>query len=118
MTTGEWTLVQPTEPEMESEVESLNLEASLLGIPSVAIDLKTNIPVSKNLISDRHDHIKDIKNEGLFYFVQKLDTFKNLLGDLLESSTSLLIPKKQLPTLNYLINSNGNYMEKLLKFLK
>ena len=101
-----------------SSLSTMNLEASLLGIPSVAIDLKTTIPVSKNLISDRHDHIKEIKNEGLFYFVQKLDTFKDLLGDLLESSAPLLIPEKQLPTLNYLVNCNGNYMEKLLKFLK
>ena len=31
-----------------SPLSTMNLEASLLGIPSVAIDLKTNIPVSKN----------------------------------------------------------------------
>lgn len=101
-----------------SSLSTLNLEASLLGIPSVAIDLKTNIPTSKNLISDRHDHIKDVKNRGLFYFVQELDTFNDLLRDLLESSAPLLIPRKELSTLNYLINSDGNYMEKLLKFLK
>ena len=101
-----------------SSLSTLNLEASLLGIPSVAIDLKTSILTSKNLISDRHDHIKDVKNEGLFHFVHELDTFKDLLRDLLESSAPLLIPRKQLSTLSYLINSDGNYMDKLLKFLK
>ena len=46
------------------------------------------------------------------------ENIKDLLRDLLESSAPLLIPRKQLSTLNYLINSDGNYMDKLLKFLK
>jgi hypothetical protein len=101
-----------------SSLSTMNLEASLLRIPSVAIDLKTTIPVSKNLISDRHDHIKDIKNEGLFHFVQDVDTFNEILGDLLESKAPLITTRKQISTLNYLINTDGNFMEKLLKFLK
>lgn len=101
-----------------SSLSTLNLEASLLGIPSIAIDLETSIPLLKNLISERHDHIKDIRDADLFYFVKDLNTFEVLLSDLFESIDSKSITFKKSRTLNYLINNTGNYTDKLVKFLQ
>jgi hypothetical protein len=101
-----------------SPLSTLNLEASLLGIPSIAIDLNADIDVHKNLISDRHDHIRDIRNDDLFYFVKDLKTFEILLTNLMEESETLPITETQLKTLNYLVNNKGNYLEKLLIFLQ
>jgi len=101
-----------------SSLSTLNLEASLLGIPSIAIDLKTKINSHENRISDRHDHIRDIRDKDLFHFVQDLVTFEKLLSYLMEASEPLSTTETQLKTLNYLVNNDGDYFDKLINFIQ
>jgi len=98
-----------------SSFSTLNLEAVVLGISSIAIDLHTHIDLNSNKISDRHDHINDIFKLNIFNIVDNLEDFKKIVIELMSKSQ----PKVELDdgTLSYLINLNDRYLEKIILFL-
>lgn len=98
-----------------SSFSTLNLEAAILGIPSIAIDLHTNLNLNKNRISDRHDHIKDILDKNIFHVVNNLDDFRKIVIELISTSQSKQIIDYQ--ELYYLVNMNYEYIEKFKYFL-
>jgi predicted glycosyltransferase len=100
-----------------SPLSTMNLEASLLGIPSIALDISTKINLPDNKISDRHDHIHDIRDTEIFYFIESIEEYEKLLESLMSNSLSRddLIAKQKI--LKYLINSDSDYMENLLNLI-
>lgn len=98
-----------------SSFSTLNLEAAVIGIPSIAIDLRTDIQVAENRISDRHDHIKDILGSDIFQIAHNIHDFKTLVSDLFRTSESRM--KSDSNELSYLINLNNTYIERLKFFL-
>jgi hypothetical protein len=96
-----------------SSLSTMNLEAALLKIPSVAIDLSTNLSVLPNKISDRHDHILESKQMGIFHFVSSINDYDKLLKDLLRSN-GVDNPKYDL---NYFVNTDKTYFKNLLELM-
>jgi hypothetical protein len=96
-----------------SSISTMNLEAALLKIPSVAIDLSTNLRVLPNKISDRHDHILEAKQMGIFHFVSSINDYDKLLKDLLRSN-GVDNPKYNL---NYFVNTDKTYFKNLLELM-
>ena len=98
-----------------SSFSTLNLEAAILGIPSIAIDLHTRLKLNKNRISDRHDHIKDILDMNIFHVVNNIEDFRRIVIKLISISQSKQIMDYQ--KLSYLVDMNYEYIEKLKYFL-
>ena len=98
-----------------SSFSTLNLEAVILGIPSIAIDLRTHMNLSSNKISDRHDHINDISKSNIFNIVDNLENFRKITIKLMSQSQ----PKLDLDsrTLSYLVNLDDRYLDKIILFL-
>ena len=100
-----------------SQLSTMNLEASLLSIPSIALDAPTKINLPNNKISDRHDHIHDIRDTELFYFIENVQEYEKLLESLMSNSLSPSGLNTNRKLLNYIINSNSDYMENLLNLI-
>ena len=100
-----------------SPLSTMNLEASLLGIPSIALDISTKINSPYDKISDRHDHIHDIRNTEVFYFIESVEEYEKLLDSLMSNSLSPIDLLAKQKTLKYLINSDSDYMENLLNLI-
>ena len=100
-----------------SPLSTMNLEASLLGIPSIALDISTKINLPDNKISDRHDHIRDIRDTKVFYFIENVEEYEKLLESLMSTTLSPinLITKQKI--LTYLIDSNSDFTENLLNLI-
>ena len=96
-----------------SSLSTMNLEAALLKIPSVAIDLSTNLNVLPNKISDRHDHILEAKQMGIFHFVSSIYDYDKLLKDLLRSRGV----DDSKCDLNYFVNTDKTYFKNLLELM-
>jgi len=95
----------------------MNLEASLLGIPSIALDIPTKINLPDNKISDRHDHIHDIRDTEVFYFIENVEEYEKLLESLMSTTLSPIGSTAKQKILTYLVNSNSDYTEKLLNLI-
>lgn len=91
----------------------MNLEAAILNIPSVAIDLSTKLGVLPNKISDRHEHIHEAKHKGIFHFVSTTDDYKKLLENLLGSYVQN-DPEKNL---KYFVRADQAFIENLLELI-
>ena len=100
-----------------SPLSTMNLEASLLGIPSIALDIPTKIDLPDNKISDRHDHIHDIRNTEVFYFIESVEEYEKLLESLISNSLSPISSIAKQQTLTYLIDSNSDFTENLLNLI-
>ena len=100
-----------------SPLSTMNLEASLLGIPSIALDVSTKINLPYNKISDRHDHIHDIRDTELFYFIENVQEYEKLLESLMSNSLSPSGLNINSKLLNYIVNSNSDYMKNLLNLI-
>ena len=96
-----------------SPLSTMNLEAAILNIPSVAIDLSTKLGVLPNKISDRHEHIHEAKHKGIFHFVSTTDDYKKLLENLLGSYVQN-DPEKNL---NYFVRADQAFIENLLELI-
>jgi hypothetical protein len=100
-----------------SPLSTMNLEASLLGIPSIALDIPTKMNLPDNKISDRHDHIHDIRGTEVFYFIESVEQYEKLLESLMSNSLSPISSIAKQQTLTYLIDSNSDYTENLLNLI-
>ena len=100
-----------------SPLSTMNLEASLLGIPSIALDIPTKMNLPDNKISDRHDHIHDIRDTEVFYFIESVEQYEKLLESLMSNSLSPISSISKQQTLTYLIDSNSDYTENLLNLI-
>lgn len=100
-----------------SPLSTMNLEASLLGIPSIALDIPTKMNLPDNKISDRHDHIHDIRDTEVFYFIESVEQYEKLLESLMSNSLSPISSIAKQQTLTYLIDSNYDYTENLLNLI-
>lgn len=100
-----------------SPLSTMNLEASLLGIPSIALDISTKINLPHNKISDRHDHINDIRKTEVFYFIENVEEYEKLLENLMSNSLSPIDSIAKQKMLTYIINSNSDYTENLLNLI-
>lgn len=100
-----------------SPLSTMNLEASLLGIPSIALDIPTKINLPDNKISDRHDHIYDIRDTEVFYFIESVEQYEKLLESLMSNSLSPISSLAKQQTLTYLIDSNSDFTENLLNLI-
>ena len=100
-----------------SPLSTMNLEASLLGIPSIALDIPTKINLPDNKISDRHDHIHDIRDTEVFYFIESVEQYEKLLESLMSNSLSPISSIAKQQTLTYLIDSNSDFTENLLNLI-
>ena len=100
-----------------SPLSTMNLEASLLGIPSIALDMPTKMNLPDNKISDRHDHIHDIRDTEVFYFIESVEQYEKLLESLMSNSLSPISSISKQQTLTYLIDSNSDYTENLLNLI-
>jgi hypothetical protein len=100
-----------------SPLSTMNLEASLLGIPSIALDISTKINLPDNKISDRHDHIHDIRDTEVFYFIENVEEYEKLLVSLMSTTLSPIGSTAKQKILTYLVNSNSDYTEKLLNLI-
>ena len=100
-----------------SPLSTMNLEASLLGIPSIALDIPTKISLPDNKISDRHDHIYDIRDTEVFYFIESVEQYEKLLESLMSNSLSPISSLAKQQTLIYLIDSNSDFTENLLNLI-
>ena len=100
-----------------SPLSTMNLEASLLGIPSIALDVSTKVNLPYNKISDRHDHIHDIRDTELFYFIENVQEYEKLLESLMSNSLSPSGLNINSKLLNYIVNSNSDYMKNLLNLI-
>jgi len=100
-----------------SPLSTMNLEASLLGIPSIALDIPTKINLPNNKISDRHDHIQDIRDTEVFYFIESVEQYEKLLESLMSNSLSPIDSIAKQQTLTYLIDSSSDYTENLLNLI-
>jgi len=100
-----------------SPLSTMNLEASLLGIPSIALDISTKIDLPDNKISDRHDHIHDVRNTEVFYFIDNIEEYEKLLESLMSAILSPISSIGKQKILTYLIDSNSDYMENLLNLI-
>jgi hypothetical protein len=100
-----------------SSLSTMNLEAALLKIPSIAIDLRTNLRVLPNKISDRHDHIFEAKQMGIFNFVSSITEYEVLLKNLLESN-GIENPKYNSKSdLNYFVKTDKPFINNFLKLI-
>jgi hypothetical protein len=100
-----------------SPLSTMNLEASLLGIPSIALDIPTKINLPDNKISDRHDHIYDIRATEVFYFIESVERYEKLLESLMSNSLSPISSIAKQETLTYLIDFNSDFTENLLNLI-
>ena len=100
-----------------SPLSTMNLEASLLGIPSIALDIPTKINLPDNKISDRHDHIHDIRDTEIFYFIENVEEYEKLLESLMFTTLSPISSIAKQKILTYLINSDSDYTENLLNLI-
>ena len=100
-----------------SPLSTMNLEASLLGIPSIALDIPTKMNLPDNKISDRHDHIHDIRDTEVFYFIESVEQYEKLLESLMSNSLSPISSIAKQQTLTYLIDSNSDFTENLLNLI-
>jgi hypothetical protein len=100
-----------------SPLSTMNLEASLLGIPSIALDITTKMNLPDNKISDRHDHIHNIRDTEVFYFIESVEQYEKLLESLMSNSLSPIRSIAKQQTLTYLIDSNSDYTENLLNLI-
>ena len=92
----------------------MNLEAALLKIPSVAIDLSTKLGVLPNKISDRHDHIFEAKQMGIFNFVSSINEYEELLKNLLESNGTENPKYNSKCDLNYFVKTDKPFINNFL----
>lgn len=97
-----------------SSLSTMNLEAALLKIPSVAIDLSTNLSVLPNKISDRHDHIIEAKQMGIFNFVSSISEYEELLKNLLESNGTENPKYNSKCDLNYFVKTDKLFINNFL----
>ena len=74
-----------------------------------------NLPDNK--ISDRHDHIHDIRDTEVFYFIESVEHYEKLLESLMSNSLSPISSIAKQQTLTYLIDSNSDYTENLLNLI-
>jgi len=100
-----------------SSLSTMNLEATLLDIPSVAIDLSTNLSVLPNKISDRHNHILEAKQMGIFYFVSNIAEYDKLLKNLLSASKESDAKRSSKFDLNYFVNTHQPFFNNLLELI-
>jgi len=100
-----------------SSLSTMNLEAALLDIPSVAIDLSTNLSVLPNKISDRHNHILEAKQMGIFYFVSNISEYDKLLKDLLSANKEDNAMRSSKFDLNYFVNTHQPFLNNLLELM-
>ena len=100
-----------------SPLSTMNLEASLLSIPSIALDIPTKINLPDNKISDRHDHIHDIRDTEIFYFIENVEEYEKLLESLMFTTLSPISSIAKQKILTYLINSDSDYTENLLNLI-
>jgi len=95
----------------------MNLEAALLDIPSVAIDLSTNLSVLPNKISDRHNHILEAKQMGIFYFVSDIAEYDKLLKNLLSNCKKDDAKRSSKFDLNYFVDTHQPFLNNLLELI-
>jgi hypothetical protein len=100
-----------------SSLSTMNLEAALLEIPSVAIDLSTNLDVLPNKISDRHDHILEAKKMGIFHFVSSINDYNKLLKSLLNKDVMDNLNYNPKSDLNYFVRTDKSYFKNLLDLI-
>lgn len=100
-----------------SSLSTMNLEAALLKIPSVAIDLSTNLSVLPNKISDRHDHISEAKQMGIFNFVSSINEYDKLLRNLLESNGIENPMCNSKSDLNYFVKTDKTFINNFLNLI-
>lgn len=101
-----------------SSLSTMNLEARLLGIPSIAIDLPTKIKLKFNYISDRYDHIKQLKDLDIFYFVKSLIHFEILINQILSNHKKTHYDEEFYKKLNNLINYKEPFLDQFIDFIK
>jgi len=101
-----------------SSFSTMNLEACLLGIPSIAIDLPTKIATKPNHISDRYDHIKQLKDLDIFYFAKSLTDFEILINQILSKQKSTHFDENFNDKLNYLISFKKSFLDQFIDLIK
>ena len=101
-----------------SPLSTMNLEAALLNIPSVALDLSTGLDIDRNRISDRHDHINEAKKLKVFHFISNITDYEELLCNLLGRHEKLKPTRNSNASLQYLVTTKKTFFDNLIEFME
>jgi hypothetical protein len=101
-----------------SSFSTMNVEAALLGIKSLVIDLKTRTSPIENRISQRHDHIKDLVDFEAFQFLNNEIDFENQLNSDILKDKNYNNGSISTSHLDYIINTKEIFVEKLIMAIR
>lgn len=103
-----------------SSLSTMNLEASVLGIPSIGIDLFTSICLngSQQRITERHDHLKEFKESNCAVVVRSIGEMKSQSEAHLNFFDNPQNSQKTRKLTEYFVLANGDFISRLCQFIR